>query len=111
MLKKAFIILFITLLCAGNSSLLQLGRLSMEMISSWDSCYMNSFANSVPVGSAEEKSENSTAGANELVEDDEFLSFRWASKILSGSSDLSEHHASLLFKNIDREILVPPPRG
>jgi hypothetical protein len=111
MLKKLFLALFIFLLCAGNAGLSQIGRYSMTLVSTWDSRFTNSFAKTWPLNDAEEKSGKSAASEGESVEDDEYLTLKWASLRLSGSSDISGNEAEILFKSIDREIVVPPPRA
>jgi hypothetical protein len=111
MLKKVFIALFIVLLCAGNFGLSQLGRFSMTFVKSWDSRFSNTLATSCPLNDAEEKSGKSTITFNQSEEDSEWFSFKWTSKRLSGNSDLSGQQSSTLFKSIDREILVPPPKA
>lgn len=82
----------------------------MTFVPEWDSRYTNSFAKSWPLTDAEEKSGKACENAS-VSEDDEYFSFKWASLRLSGSSDLSEHEAEDLFKSIDREIIVPPPKA
>jgi len=111
MLKNIFLALFILLLTVGNSGLSQIGRWSMALVSSWDNRYTNSFAKSWPLTDAEEKSGKDAPQSSEWSEDDEYVSFKWSSIRHSGNSEVSEQKASILFKSIDREIIVPPPRG
>ena len=111
MLKKVFLALFILLLTLGNSGLSQIGRATMALVSSWDNRFTNSFSKSWPLTDAEEKSGKDAPSANEWSEeDDEFLSFKWSSICLSGNTDVCEEEALVLFKSIDRDIVVPPPR-
>lgn len=109
MLKKVFIALFIALLCTGNSGITQLGRFSMALMCKWDNRFANSLAKTLPLNDAEEQSGKDAPESSES-EDDEYVSFKWSSLRLSGNSEVSQQRASLLFENIDREILVPPPR-
>src|SRR5690348_16560169 len=111
MSKKLFIGLFVLLLGAGNSGLSQLGRFTMSLLSSWDNRYTNSFSKSWPLTDAEEKSDKGEEASNESIEDDEYISIKWASFRLSDNSDQSENDAKDLFKSIDQEISVPPPRA
>lgn len=111
MLKKLFLSLFISLLCAGNAGLSQVGRFTMELVSSWDSHFTNSFAKSWPLNDAEENAEKSVPGEGESGQDEDYVSLKWASLQLSGISDVWGHEAAILFKSIDREIIVPPPRA
>jgi hypothetical protein len=110
MFKKLFIAVFIVLLSAGSAGLSQMGRISMALVSAWDNKQAGSLAKSWPINDAEE-ADKDASGSSESSEDDEYVSFKWASLFLSGNSDISEHEASDLFKSIEREILVPPPRA
>ena len=110
MSKKLFLALFVMLLVAGNAGLSQLGRFAMSQATSWDSRFTNSFSKSWPLTDAEEKPDKGEE-SNESIEGDEYISIKWASCHLSNDADMSETHAVDLFKSIDREISVPPPRG
>jgi hypothetical protein len=113
MLKKLFIVLFVLLLFGGNAGLLQLGRFVANLSETWDSHYTNSFSKNWPLTDAEEKAGESSGGESlsESLEDNEYVSFKWASLRLSGRSDMWGHEAEDLFKAIDREIIIPPPKA
>jgi hypothetical protein len=114
MTRKLFIGFFVLLLCSGNAGLSQLGRFAVNLSATWDNRYSSSFSKNWPLTDAEEKADGESGSGesmSESLEDDDFVSFKWSSVCLSGNCESLGHEAEDLFKSIDPETSVPPPRA
>jgi hypothetical protein len=114
MTRKLFIGFFVLLLCSGNAGLSQLGRFAVNLSATWDNRYSSSFSKNWPLTDAEEKADGQSGSGesmSESLEDDDYVSFKWSSVCLSGNCESLGHEAEDLFKSIDRETSVPPPRA
>lgn len=61
----------------------------------------------MPLGDGEEENKDVT----EEDDDDVVMDHRWLSQDQSTESDLHILYQSVLFSNLELEVVVPPPRG
>lgn len=64
-----------------------------------------------PLGDGEEKSGEEDKDVTEEEDDDGSLDHRWLSREKSSKTDLHILYQEILFKDLEIEIVIPPPRA
>lgn len=105
LMKTALLYVFVLLLFAGNGLLSQLASTGTPVCS--ESPYGNAITKGIPMGDAEEKSEEDSVEDN----DEKFnLHHRWDSRGLVRITDLRVIYSETFFKSLGRAVFTPPPR-
>lgn len=105
-MRTILLFAFVLLLFIGNGLLAQLASMATPICN--ESPYGNAMTKGIPMGDAEEKSEEDSVEDN----DEKFnLHHRWDSRSLSKITDLRVVYSKKFFKNLGKTVFTPPPKG